>query len=400
MSADVKRSPIEVRILIFLLILLSLSVWLKLRSAAPEPFSRSLHGCVSYSSQATETLIPPQLAGEAAQKPSYTLPETPFDVASLPLPQPYTLRWRVGIGVPDQNPLYFRWPAPRPGWYLNWSVNPYGRDWHPGNRLSMQFVPMVRLLGEGLVPEPSQIRTLASRNPGQTWLIGNEPDVRWQDDATPEEYACYYHLAYQAIKEGDPTAKVAIGGVSQVTPLRLAYLDGVWNSYRRQFGREMPVDVWNMHAFVLREEAGSWGVGIPPGFDNISHGLLWDVSEHDNLTLVENQVRLMRRWMQEHGQAEKPLYITEYGILMPPDYGFSPGRVVQFMVDSFDLFRTLRDPELGYSRDDYRLVQRWVWFSTRDYKYPAGNLFDDAGEPLPPMRSMSGYIRAMAAGSQ
>ena len=27
----------------------------------------------------------------------------------------------------------------------------------------------------------------------------------------------------------------------------------------------MPVDVWNVHNFVLREERGSWGVDIPPG---------------------------------------------------------------------------------------------------------------------------------------
>src|SRR3972149_2883291 len=43
-------------------------------------------------------------------------------VPGKPAP-PYSLRWRIGAGVPDRNPLYFDWPADRPGWYLNWQVN-------------------------------------------------------------------------------------------------------------------------------------------------------------------------------------------------------------------------------------------------------------------------------------
>ena len=30
----------------------------------------------------------------------------------------------------------------------------------------------------------------------------------------------------------------------------------------------------------------------------------------------------MRQWMADHGQRDKPLWITEYGILMPEEYGF------------------------------------------------------------------------------
>ncbi len=71
----------------------------------------------------------------------------------------------------------------------------------------------------------------------------------------------------------------------------------------------------------------------------------------------------MREWMLAHGQQEKALWISEYGILMPADYGFTPEKVAQFMVGSFDLFDRLRDPALGYAADDDRLVQRWNWYS-------------------------------------
>ena len=53
-------------------------------------------------------------------------------------------------------------------------------------------------------------------------MIGNEPDVRWQDNVTPERYAEIYHDIYTFIKERDPGAQVVIGGVAQSTPLRRA----------------------------------------------------------------------------------------------------------------------------------------------------------------------------------
>jgi hypothetical protein len=177
-----------------------------------------------------------------------------------------------------------------------------------------------------------------------------------------------------------------------MTPLRLAYLDRVWNFYRSLYGQEMPVDVWTMHAFVLREERSSWGVNIPPGFTIEQRGRLWGIEDHGDLALITEQVRAMRRWMADHGQREKPLWITEYGILFPADYGYSPARVIDFLRGSFDLFLSLRDPELGYGADDNRLVQRWNWYSARDSRYRAGNLFTDWGSVTSVGRAFSRYL--------
>ncbi|MCB0146399.1 MAG: hypothetical protein KDE01_01950, partial [Caldilineaceae bacterium] len=134
-------------------------------------------------------------------------------------------------------------------------------------------------------------------------------------------------------------------------------------------------------------------VNMPPGFYIEQRGELWEVEDHDSLALVEEQIRAMRRWMASRGLQEKPLWITEYGILMPEEYGFPPERVSRFLVGSFDLFQSLRDETIGMPEDGHRLVQRWNWYSARDSRYPTGNLFDNWGESTPVGDTYWEYLR-------
>ncbi len=361
-----------------------------------------------------EPLIPTSVAGapptatpRARDQAVLLLPR--FALAPQATPEPYSLRWRIGVGVPEFNPLLFQWPADRPGWYLNWSVDlnhdairkgytgPLYLEPPMVTGLGMSFMPMIRVKDDKIVLPLETIRALAAAHRGHLWLVGNEPDVRWQDNTTPAAYAVAYHDIYQTIKQADPAAQIAIGGISQVTPLRLRYLERILAEYRKRYGVMLPADVWNIHTFVLREEAGSWGVDVPPSFEDIEAGVLWEIADHDNLRLVENQVRLMRRWMAGQGERQKPLIITEYGILMPADYGFPPERVAAFMRGSFDLFDTLRDSSLGYSADEERLVQRWVWFSSRFHLYPTGDLFAADGRPTYLMHELASYLEEASA---
>jgi hypothetical protein len=237
------------------------------------------------------------------------------------------------------------------------------------------------------------LTALAERYQGRAWIVGNEPDNAAQDAVTADQYATAYHAAYQAIKRADPSALIVAGNISQVTLLRLHYLDAVLAAYRGHYGTAMPVDVWGSHLYVLPEQAESWGAGLPPGMvDAAGEGVRWTVDQHDDLGLLATQVRSMRRWMAANGYAERPLWITEYGILMPPDYGFHPERVASFMMGSFDLFRTACDEEIGLASDGGRLVQRWNWFSTRARQFPAGDLFDTAGQPTLLMHVMANYL--------
>jgi hypothetical protein len=348
--------------------------------------------------------------GEDVVRRELRTPERLFSPAPQPLPEPYTPRWRLGVGVPEMTPLGFDWPVARPGWFHNWTFGIIDEGLPAGPEevrltlagdeaaLGMEYLPLLRTLNGQLYFSAEEIGLVARAYPGRTWLVGNEPDVEAQDWATPAEYATAYHAAYHAIKRADPTAQVAAGGLSQVTPLRLRYLDAVWAAYEARYGEPMPVDVWTMHAFILREEVGEWGVGVPPGLDpSITTGLLWGVEDHADLDEVARQIWRMRQWMADHDQQNKPLWVTEYGILLPTEMGFTPSVVSEFMLGSFELFEGLRDPLLGYAADQDRLVQRWMWFSTNFPELPAGNLFDDTGQPTPVMDAMTDYLSQLHA---
>jgi hypothetical protein len=198
-----------------------------------------------------------------------------------------------------------------------------------------------------------------------------------QDNVEPATYARLYREAYTAIKNADPTAQVAAGGVIQPTPLRLRYLEAILTAYREQFGTAMPLDVWHVHNFILREERGSWGAFIPPGLPD-AYGVLREIDDCGNLEIFRQQIIDFRRWMAGHGYQNYPLVVSEYGIPMPEDYGYPPARVATFLTGTFDFFLTATDSALGYPADGYRLVQRWCWYSldAPDTYYPAGRLFD------------------------
>ncbi|HSN77070.1 MAG TPA: CARDB domain-containing protein, partial [Anaerolineae bacterium] len=88
------------------------------------------------------------------------------------------------------------------------------------------------------------------------------------------------------------------------------------------------------------------------------------LDDHDNIDLIKQQTRNFRQWMADHGQRNKPLINTEYGILMTEDLGFDYPRVRTFMLNSFDTFlNDMIDPALGYPADGNRLLQEWYWFA-------------------------------------
>ena len=299
-------------------------------------------------------------------------------------------RVRVGAALALGKLTDYAWDGAEPGWYLNWQVDP-----QPSRVGRARFAQMVRVKEDGFYPTLDIIQRAAQATPGSLWLIGNEPDVKWQDNVSPERYAPLYYELYDAIKAADPTAQVAIGGISQPTPLRLAYLDRVLAAYRAKFGAEMPVDVWNVHAFILREERGSWGVDIPPGMD-VDQGQLYEIADHNDMEVFRRQITDFRRWMAERGLRDKPLIVTEYGILMPASYGFPPDVVSGFLVDTFDYFLAARDPKLGYPADDNRLVQAFNWYSIADTTYPTSNLFDPVTRNVSPVgETFKAYVSGL-----
>jgi hypothetical protein len=273
----------------------------------------------------------------------------------------------------------------RLGWYMDWLADP-----QPLQPNDLTYLPMVRTRSAGIDPSAGQLAAIAHAHPGLLWLIGNEPDVKWQDNVDASTYARLYHEAYTAIKTADPTARISIGGISEPTPLRLRYLDAVLAAYKQLYGTPAPVEVWNIHNYMLREELGSWGVDIPPGMPD-QNGTLYAVDDSANLEAFRAQIRDFRRWMAQRGYRDRPLLVTEFGIPMPADYGFPTARLVAFWTGAFEYFRSAEDSDLGLPADGNRLVQAWCWFSLAVEDYPTGNIVD------PQTRSLTALGQAWAA---
>lgn len=364
----------------------------------------------------------------------------------------YPTAWRIGYGTSQLNlRAYQQVTDLQAGWFVNWGA--YAGALYPGG---LEYMPMVRVhqevsCGESVTadrercpytsppayivyPSFETIASFAKLQPGMTWLIGNEMDrVDWtggqQDEMRPELYARAYKEISDVIRAADPVAKIAIGGVIQATPLRLQYLDTVWNTYRQLYGKDMQVDVWNIHNFIAPEycqripynNSGEWfcyGMAVPPGDnyrdevdgvkDNIMRGAYTNGNEnwrHTDMGTFGQQIRAIRQWMKDHGQMNKPLIITEYGVLypslcvgsdglpLPPGaernacihgYGSNwtdlenPYVVADFMIKTFDYFLNTKDCNLS-AIDGCRLVQRWAWFSIEDVGWsmnPHGALFN------------------------
>ena len=255
------------------------------------------------------------------------------------------------------------------GWFIDWNI----RTEAPID--SLDHWQMIRVHKDCISPSLDVIQSAAALFPGQIWIIGNEPDVIWQDNVEAAKYAIIYHDLYKMIKSSDPTALIAVGGVSQATALRLRYLDQVLQSYQKLYHETMPVDWWTVHGYVLREERGSWGVDIPPGID-ATQGELREVQDHGRIDLFEAQLRTFRQWMADQGYQDTPLALTEFGILMPSSYGFPSEVVARYLEQTFIWLSQVQDESSGFPDDGYHLIQKWAWFSISDPTYSSSNLGD------------------------
>lgn len=125
------------------------------------------------------------------------------------------------------------------------------------------------------------------------WEVWNEPDqaIYWVPQDGMKSYAELLKSVYPAIKAEDPTAVVLLGGLSggAVGPLRQVYRLG---------GKEY-FDVVNIHPFVnpLRPDA---------------------------LKELDRIYRAVKDVMMEHGDAAKPVWITEIGAPGVPHAGAAP----------------------------------------------------------------------------
>jgi hypothetical protein len=253
--------------------------------------------------------------------------------------------------------------------YLNWN---HGQKSSavPGN---IQYYRVVNVSDAAYAGNLQELPNLVSSYPGTVWIIGNEPDsqVTYQDHISAESYADRYFAMAQVIR-ADPTAKIAFGTVIQPTPVRFYYLDKVITRLTTLAGSRANalalIDIYSIHSFLLNEDPTSWGAGVPVGYSGSWPAYqVIGMPQTFDINLFKSRVTAFRQWMKDLGQQSKPLWITEYGSLLPVSFGVSELTSATFMDQTFDFMLGTKDPALGLSTDSNRLVQKWLWYSLNDY---------------------------------
>jgi hypothetical protein len=273
------------------------------------------------------------------------------------------------------------------GSYLDWRMQA-----DPPRPGGVEYVQVVRLRDAVFGEQLARIASVARAQRGSHWLVGNEPDNTYefdgapQDNLAPEVYAERYQAAYWAIKAADPTAQVGIGGIVQPTPVRLEYLERMLAAYQARFGTPPPADLWFIHNFILNEVPGEWGAGLPADAVRRPYSAKPESiapEAVDDLGVFRQRIEAFRRWMAEHGQRDKPLWLTEYGVLMPSQesaegyFTIPAARTRAFLEGSFAYLQAAQDAETGLPADRNRLVQRWYWWTlSYDARVSGGALYD------------------------
>lgn len=249
------------------------------------------------------------------------------------------------------------------GWFTNWELLP---EEVSADTLPLEVVQVVSLSHGRTVPYDGQLNSAVWRHPGGIWLVGMAPETPWGGDNTPADYAQAYHHVYHFVKSRDRSMSVLAGGILQPTPLRLQWLSQVMTTYKRMYGEPLPADGWHLGVYALPERPGVSGGRVPAGLPSW-RGLAYRPGDSLDDQLFRTHVLAFRRWMAAHGQRERPLLISGYGLPewaghpVSLDVAVSPANVCAFMEATSDWLIQARDPQLGYPADDNRLVQRWVW---------------------------------------
>jgi hypothetical protein len=281
------------------------------------------------------------------------------------------------------------------GSYLDW-----GAVTNPVLPFGVEYMRVLRLRNDIYPTTLANLPAWVEANPGSVWVVGNEPDTTYgdQDALLPEVYAERYIEVAKIIRHLDKTAQIAFGSVVQPTPIRLRYLDRAWNELVAEIGSpdaaSRLIDIWSIHSFILNEEPGAWGTGIPPGFENDHNDavIITNLDDTFSINIYQSRVIAFRGWMARIGEREKPLWITEYGSLMPPIdppggpnyYNVSDEDTSAFMLATFDFMLSATNAQTGLPADENQLVQRWYWYSLNDYRYNfGGTIYDPDNGKLP-----------------
>jgi hypothetical protein len=175
------------------------------------------------------------------------------------------------------------------------------------------------------------------------WSLGNEPNDPYQDNVSAEEYAELYRTF-----EGWAAPSRGV----QLVSAGIANADWEWaeafrEAYRARYGRYPRIDSWNIHDYILE-----------PEFDP------YDVAE------FQRRILDFRRWMESIGDGDKPLFLTEFGVLYGDGCCGRP-------VDPSEKIHTFMKRTVRWLIES-QAVDYWAWYSIRSELFN-GDLMDAQG---------------------
>ena len=139
------------------------------------------------------------------------------------------------------------------------------------------------------------LRAAAHRYRGRVhyWEMWNEPNLHnfWRPAPDPARYARWYHTAYDAIRSEDPTAEIALGGLS--SPCCAGGQDINGRTFLESlYGLGLDPDAVAVHPYPGQSQAPD--IVIP--YEN-------------NFT----DIQLIHEAMLDHGRGNRPVWVTEWG---------------------------------------------------------------------------------------
>ena len=199
------------------------------------------------------------------------------------------------------------------------------------------------------------------------WEVWNEPNLSGYWKGTVAQYVALLKAAYPAIKAGDPSAQVVLGGPSEN--------DTNWLSAAYGAGMAGSFDVMATHPYMGMADA-------PP--ETPDDGSIWTISH----------VSAVHDLMIRYGDGSKPIWFTEFGWSSHANWAgienWNLGVTLQQQGDYF--VRTIK-----YVQANYPYVTNLFWYESRNNT--SGNVqLDNYGlmandlTPKPAYDAIKGYL--------
>ncbi len=304
----------------------------------------------------------------------FTAPVHAAATGCKPFSEPYTMRDRFGLSGNDaDNPAIADLGV---SWYLNWGYIP------DNNSSSIEYMPMLlHTKSEDFADYASFKTAIVAQKQTHpdvfgnctTWLIGNEVGLYVAssgENYPPETYAEYFKKYADWISqlgsELGVSYKLAAGSVitrpdielhveskthpEAVTPRKTTingslYMEKVLKIYKNKYGTKMPVDVFQLHPYMF------------------------DGKVDFKINMFKQSVTSFRSMLKKQGYADKEVWITEWGNLVDDpkkknDTTFNDS--IRIMNEGVPWLTRVNSKTDGIPADNYKLVQRWSWFT---FKY-------------------------------